>query len=78
MQHVTLDTAHILSYTPPVAPKSGKAMAEDKAQINVRVDSSLLEQIDQKRVELRKSLGKIPSRSDVIRMAIEQFVRKET
>lgn len=52
-------------------------MAADKAQINVRVDPALLEQIDKKRIELQQQLGKIPSRSDVIRIAIEQFVDKK-
>ena len=49
-------------------------MAADKAQINVRVDPSLLERIDKKRIEMQQKLGKIPSRSDVIRVAIERFV----
>ena len=50
-------------------------MAADKAQINVRVDPALLEQIDKKRIQMQQELGKIPSRSDVIRLAIEKFVK---
>lgn len=53
-----------------------KQMAEEKAQINVRVEASVLEKIDKKRIELQKELGKIPSRSDVIRLAVEKFVRE--
>ena len=46
----------------------------DRVQINVRVESELVERIDEKRVELRVSLGGIPSRSDVIRMALEAYL----
>lgn len=49
-------------------------VAADKAQINVRVEPTLLEKIDKKRIEMQQELGKIPSRSDVIRMAVEKFV----
>lgn len=49
-------------------------MPTEKAQINVRVEPDLLDEIDRKRIALQRELGKIPSRSEVIRMAIEQFV----
>lgn len=53
-------------------------MPTEKAQINVRVEPDLLEQIDQKRIALQQELGKIPSRSEVIRLAIERFVGAST
>jgi Arc/MetJ-type ribon-helix-helix transcriptional regulator len=46
----------------------------DRVQINVRITEQLAAQIDQKRVEIQKQEGRIPSRSDVVRMAIENFV----
>jgi len=48
-----------------------------RVQINVRIDSDLASKLDQKRIELQKEIGKIPSRSEVIRMAIESFMKKQ-
>jgi len=45
-----------------------------RVQINVRIDESLASRLDQKRIDLQKQLDKIPSRSEVIRMAIEKFL----
>lgn len=47
----------------------------DRVQINVRITEQLAAKIDQKRVEIQKQEGRIPSRSDVVRMAIEVFLK---
>lgn len=48
----------------------------DRVQINVRIPEVLADRLDAKRVELKKDLGKIPSRSEVVRMAIDDFLLK--
>jgi hypothetical protein len=45
-----------------------------RAQLNVRVSDFLEQAIDQKRIELRAKLGTIPSRSDVLRLALEAYL----
>ena len=45
-----------------------------RAQLNVRVSDLLEQAIDKKRIELNKSLGSIPSRSDVVRLALEAYL----
>ena len=47
---------------------------DDRVQVNVRISEALAADLDDKRVELQKKLGKIPSRSEVIRLAIEEFL----
>ncbi len=42
-------------------------------QLAVRVDENTLKAIDKKRIEMSESLGKIPTRSEVVRMALEHF-----
>ena len=51
-----------------------KVSVESK-QLAVRVDESFLSAIDQKRIELSKGMGSIPSRSDIVRIALEQFLQ---
>ncbi len=47
----------------------------ERVQINVRLSEQLISKIDQKRIEIQRSEGKnIPTRSDVVRMAIEAFL----
>lgn len=46
----------------------------DRLQINVRLPPELMELLDKKRVELMETTGKIPSRSDVVRLALEAFL----
>lgn len=46
-------------------------------QVNVRVDEALAKALDEKRVKLQDELGKIPSRSEVIRMALEAYLPKK-
>jgi Arc/MetJ-type ribon-helix-helix transcriptional regulator len=45
-----------------------------RTQLNVRVSDELEKAIDEKRIELRASLGSIPSRSDVLRFALEAYL----
>jgi len=45
-------------------------------QVNIRVDDDMLERIDEVRAGLRRRFSNIPSRSDIIRMAIEGFLRE--
>ena len=48
--------------------------ATERIQVNVRVDGDLIRLLDEKRTELLSKLGSIPSRSDVVRMALEFFL----
>lgn len=45
-----------------------------RAQLNVRVSDKLEQAIDKKRIELSAKLGSIPSRSDVVRFALESYL----
>jgi len=45
-----------------------------RAQLNVRVSDQLGKLIDKKRIDLSKKLGTIPSRSDVVRLALEAYL----
>ena len=48
--------------------------AAKQNQLNIRVDRKLEVALDEKRIDFSKQLGYIPSRSEVVRMAIEQFL----
>lgn len=43
-------------------------------QLNLRVSEQLERAIDEKRIELRASLGSIPSRSEVLRLALAAYL----
>ncbi|CAB1369842.1 conserved protein of unknown function [Denitratisoma oestradiolicum] len=43
----------------------------ERLQVNVRLTPELISAIDQKRIALQPSLGRIPSRSEVIREILE-------
>jgi Arc/MetJ-type ribon-helix-helix transcriptional regulator len=45
-----------------------------RTQLNVRISDQLEKAIDEKRIELRAAIGTIPSRSDVLRMALEAYL----
>lgn len=45
-----------------------------RTQLNVRVSEALERAIDEKRIELRATLGSIPTRSDVLRLALEAYL----
>ena len=49
----------------------------DRIQINVRVDSALIKLLDEKRTELLGQMGTIPSRSEVVRIALEEYLYKK-
>lgn len=45
-----------------------------RAQLNLRVSDQLERAIDEKRIELRASMGSIPSRSEVLRLALAAYL----
>ena len=45
-----------------------------RTQLNVRVSDALEKAIDEKRIALRAELGSIPTRSDVLRFALESYL----
>ena len=45
-----------------------------RPQLNVRVSETLERAIDERRIELRETLGTIPTRSDVLRLALEAYL----
>lgn len=47
----------------------------ERSQLNLRISEELGRLIDAKRIELSKTMGTIPSRSDVLRMALAQFLQ---
>ncbi len=47
----------------------------ERSQLNLRISEELGRLIDAKRIELSQKLGTIPSRSDVLRMALAQFLK---
>jgi Arc/MetJ-type ribon-helix-helix transcriptional regulator len=58
---------------PPRKPAASEDQVE-RSQLNVRVTPELEQLIEKKRVGLMTELGYIPSRSEVVRLAIEAFV----
>lgn len=46
-----------------------------RPQINVRIEEDLLRLLDAKRAALRAEVGFEPSRSDIVRMALERFLK---
>lgn len=49
--------------------------AMERSQLNLRISEQLGKLIDAKRIELAKSMGSIPSRSDVLRLALAKYLR---
>jgi len=45
-------------------------------QLAVRVEDDLLIAIDKKRMEMAESSGTIPTRSDVVRIALEDYLSR--
>lgn len=43
-------------------------------QLNIRVSDELESLIDRKRIELASTMGVIPTRSDVVRFALERYL----
>ena len=50
----------------------------ESKQLAVRVEESFLSAIDQKRIELSKGMWSIPSRSDIVRLALEQYLQLDS
>ena len=48
-----------------------------RLQVNVRLDAEIAKRIDEKRTQLQKELGRIPTRSDVMRMALDKYLSKD-
>ena len=46
----------------------------ERIQVNVRVDGNLIKLLDEKRIELLVTFGSIPSRSEVVRIALEEYL----
>lgn len=49
----------------------------ERNQINLRMSETLRKLIDGKRIELSEEMGTIPSRSDVLRFALEMYFGKD-
>lgn len=49
----------------------------DRSQLNIRVSDHLGKLIDAKRIELSQNMKTIPSRSDVIRFALEMYLGED-
>ena len=45
----------------------------ERNQLNIRMSETLRKLIDAKRIELSGAMGNIPSRSDVLRYALEMY-----
>jgi len=52
-----------------------KKVDADRYQVNVRVDDEMIRLLDAKRVALLPELGAIPTRSEVVRIALERFLK---
>lgn len=48
---------------------------DTRTQLNVRISRQVTDLIDKKRIELSKELGGIPSRSDVLRLALGDYLK---
>ena len=46
----------------------------ERIQLNLRIDKELEQAIDAKRIELQKKLGYIPTRSDIARLALDEYL----
>lgn len=47
----------------------------ERNQINMKLSDELGKLIDDKRIELSKTLGKIPTRSDILRQALAAYLQ---
>lgn len=57
-----------------VMADSTTSNSQERIQVNVRVDGDLIKLLDERRIKLLVQLGSIPSRSEVIRMALEDYL----
>lgn len=49
----------------------------ERSQLNLRISDQLGKLIDAKRIELAAEIGSIPSRSDILRYALESYLGKD-
>ena len=49
----------------------------ERSQLNLRVSKELAKLIDAKRIQLSKTMDSIPSRSDVLRIALEKYLETD-
>jgi len=49
----------------------------ERSQLNLRISEALGKMIDAKRIELSATLGHIPSRSDILRLALEKYLEMD-
>lgn len=46
----------------------------ERSQLNLRISDQLGKLIDAKRIELSQTMGSIPTRSDILRFALAQYL----
>ena len=51
-----------------------KEAGMERLQVNFRLDKESAEMLDEKRVALMKEMGRIPTRSEVFRLALDQYL----
>lgn len=49
----------------------------DRFQINVRLDQEIIHLLDDRRVALKREMGIIPTRSEVVRLALLQYLKQK-
>ena len=49
----------------------------ERSQLNLRISEQLAKLIDAKRIELSATMGSIPSRSDILRFALEKYLEQD-
>ena len=54
-----------------------KIRCMERSQLNLRVSKELAKLIDAKRIQLSKTMDSIPSRSDVLRIALEKYLETD-
>lgn len=50
-------------------------METDRIQVNFRLDQETADLLDQRRVALMAEMGRIPTRSEVFRIALTQYLQ---
>lgn len=48
----------------------------DRMQVNFRLNKDLAEKLDCRRSALREEMGRIPSRSEIFRIALEKYLQE--
>ncbi len=49
----------------------------ERSLLNLRISEQLAKLIDAKRIELSVTMGSIPSRSDILRFALEKYLEQD-